>query len=100
MTISDVYMTQAQSTQMRSIQSGLIEPREDKALYSACQDFEALFVKQMLNSMKSTIPSASIDGSGYGKEIYEDMLYTEYAQRIAKHGQLGIAELLYKQMIK
>ena len=50
--------------------------------------------------MKKTLNGAVVDGAGFGKEIYEDMLYNEYAQKIAKTAQLGIAETLYKQMIK
>ena len=31
----------------------------DKKLYGVCQDFEAIFIKQMLNAMRKTIPWAT-----------------------------------------
>ncbi len=100
MNITDVYTSQYQSTQMKAIQGEMAKSPGNKALYSACQDFESLFIKQMLDSMKKTLNGAVVDGVGFGKEIYEDMLYNEYAQKIAKTARLGIAEMLYKQMIK
>ena len=96
----DMLVTQAVSAQAKSAQSAIMSSREDKALLSACRDFEALFIKQMLNSMRETIPDTSAENDNYGKEIYEDMLYTEYAQKMAKTARLGIADMLYNQMTK
>ena len=38
-----------------------------------------------------------IDG-GFAESVYEDMLFDEYAQKMASTSRFGVAEMLYKQM--
>jgi len=37
---------------------------------------------------------------GYAEDIFEDMLYDEYAKEISKNESLGIAEQIYSSMAK
>ena len=37
-----------------------------------------------------------MDG-GFSEEIFEDMLYDEYAEKMTKTAGFGIADMLYKQ---
>lgn len=71
----------------------------DKKLYETCQDFESIFVKQMLDSMKATIDTSNdVLNGGFAEDIYQDMLYQNYAQKISHSANLGIARLLYNQL--
>ncbi len=70
----------------------------DKKLYSACQDFEAVFVNQMLDSMRATLDKHGLLSGGIGENIYKDMLYQQYSQTMAKTAHFGIARLLYNQL--
>lgn len=70
----------------------------DAKLYKACQDFEAVFVNQMLDSMRKTVDKSGLLDGGIGEGIYEDMLYQKYSESIAKNAHLGIARLLYDQL--
>ena len=68
-------------------------------LYKACQDFETLFIKQMLDSMRKTLSKADdIQGTGPGQDLYNDMLYEEYAKKMSSTGQFGIADMIYQQV--
>lgn len=67
-------------------------------LKETCQDFEAIFIKQMLDSMRKTVPRTELLERTMGQEIFEDMLYTEYAKIMSRRGSLGIADLLFKQL--
>lgn len=68
---------------------------EREKLRSACLDFEAMFIKQMLDSMRSTLSGESILGEGgQAEEIYQDLLYEEYSKVMARTAKLGVAELL------
>ncbi len=60
--------------------------------------FEALFVEQMLSSMRDTLNKENrlLDG-GMAEEYFEDMLYEEYAAKIAEQGDLGIADMIVDQ---
>ena len=66
-------------------------------LYRAATEFEALFVKQMLSAMRKTVPKGGLLQGGLAKDIFEDMLYDEYAKQIAVQVKLGIAEQMYRQ---
>ena len=67
-------------------------------LMEACRDFEALFLKQMLNTMRDTVEKSGLLDGGFAEQIYEDMLYDEYAKKMADTARFGIAEMLYNQM--
>lgn len=69
-----------------------------KKLYDASVEFESIFVKMMLKEMKSTVHKEKLIDGGYAEEIFEDMLYDEYAKNISKNESMGLAEEIYKQM--
>jgi len=71
---------------------------EDKKLREACRDFEAILIKQMLDSMRKTVPENSMVKENQGEKIFEDMLYQEYATSMADTGSLGISDIMYQQM--
>lgn len=96
MNVTDISMLQwnnlRHSQQLESL------PKNDRdKLMGACQDFEALFIKQMLDSMKKTVNRTDLFGRNMAEDIFEDMLYDEYAKLMSKSAHLGIAKMLYNQ---
>lgn len=76
-------------------------PAVDKnsELYKVSQDFEALFIKQMLDVMRKTLHKEDdLLGGGLGQDVYEDMLYDQYAKKMALTAQFGLAEMIYRQV--
>jgi len=68
-------------------------------LYKASQDFEALFIKQMLDAMRKTIHKEDdMLNGGLGQDVYEDMLYDQYAKKMASTARFGLAETIYRQL--
>ncbi|MDZ7793587.1 MAG: rod-binding protein [Spirochaetia bacterium] len=67
-------------------------------LKETCSDFQAIFIKQMLDSMRKTVNKSGLLEGGQAEEIFEDMLYDEYAQSISKNGDIGLDDMLYKQL--
>lgn len=67
-------------------------------LYKVSVEFEAIFIKQMLNVMRQTVDKSGLIDGGMAEEIFEDMLYDEYAKRMAESRQLGIADIIYEQL--
>lgn len=67
-------------------------------LYKVCLDFEAIFIKQMLNVMRKTVDKGGLLDGGIGADYWEDMLYDEYAQKMAETAQFGLAETMYLQI--
>ncbi len=68
-------------------------------LYKVSQDFESLFIKQMLDVMRKTIHKEDdLLNGGIGQDVYEDMLYGEYAKKMAATAQFGLADMIYRQL--
>ncbi|MCF6336025.1 MAG: rod-binding protein [Spirochaetales bacterium] len=71
---------------------------DDEKLKKASGDFEAIFIKQMLDSMRKTINKTSLLGGGMAEDIFEDMLYDKYAEKMSKTANFGLKEILYRQL--
>jgi peptidoglycan hydrolase FlgJ len=69
-----------------------------KKLYDASVEFESIFVKMMLKEMKTSIHKSNLISGGHAEEIFEDMLYDEYAKNISKNDSVGIAEQVYSSL--
>ncbi len=70
----------------------------DLELKEACQQFEAIFVKQMLSSMRSSVQKSGFINGGMSEKIFEDMLFDEYANKMSQSGQFGLGDQIYNQM--
>lgn len=67
-------------------------------LKTACQDFEQLFLTQMLQQMRSSIPKDGMLGGGQQEEMFNGMLDQERAKAWSQDGGIGLANLLFQQM--
>jgi flagellar protein FlgJ len=69
-------------------------------LRKACQEFEAIFIRSLLQNMRATVPASDLNGRDIGREVYEEMMDAEIAKQMARKNELGIAELLFRQLSK
>jgi flagellar protein FlgJ len=67
-------------------------------LYELCVELETFLVKNLLNTMRNTVQKSSLIDEGFAGEIYEDMLYDEYAKDFTKNAGFGLAEQAYLQL--
>ena len=64
------HITSTRSTPLAGRQKPAIDKNGE--LYKACQDFEALFIKQMLDAMRKTIDkSDDMLGGGMSQDVFE-----------------------------
>lgn len=68
--------------------------RETQAL----QEFEQLFLYQMLKEMRNTVPEGGLLGDGMKKGHFEEMMDDFLAGEMAASGQLGIAREMAAQL--
>ena len=74
-------------------------PKEKKRLYDVSLEFQSLFIKMMLNSMRKTLNKENdLLYGGRVQEIFEDMLYNEYAKNYSKNADLPLAKEIYFQL--
>ena len=74
--------------------------KEEMRLDIAAQDFEAMFVAQMLKPMFEGLEVDGMFGGGKGEEVFRGFLIQEYGKIIAERGELGIADALKAQLIE
>ncbi|MDR2193404.1 MAG: rod-binding protein [Treponema sp.] len=67
-------------------------------LYEQCEALEAFLIKNLLNSMRSTIQKSGFIDQGFAGDMYEDMLYEEYADEFTKNTNFGFAEIAYLEL--
>ena len=72
---------------------------EETKLREAANDFEAIFVQQMLKTMRKTSLESNFIQKSEGEKYFRSMLDEHYAQLTAKSGSLGLGEMIYKQLI-
>ena len=70
----------------------------NEKLWNACIEAESLFVGKMLKEMKSTVHKSEWLHGGYAEDIFEDMLYDEYALKVSKNSDFGMAKMLYEEL--
>ncbi len=67
------------------------------ALAETAEKFEGIFLQMMLKSMRKTTSGEGIFDSEQSR-FYQDMFDDQIAQDLAKRGQVGIAEMLVRQL--
>lgn len=66
----------------------------------AAQDFEAVFLAEMMKPMFAGLKTDSQFGGGKGEEIFRGMMVQEYGKMIAQTGGVGIAYHVKEHMIR
>ena len=79
--------------------SGVDAEAEAKRLREACQGFEAMFLDIVFKSMRNTVPENTLFGESNGEKIWRSMLDSEMMQNVAKSGGVGIADMMYDNLI-
>ncbi len=69
------------------------------ALKAVCHEFEALFLYQLLQEMRRSVPESGFWPKSLARDFYEDLYYQEVSRQIAQKGT-GLGEMLYRQLVK
>lgn len=73
--------------------------KDEKALKETTEEFEAIFIKMLLDAQEKTIDrKSSMLYGGNGEDIFRSMLNDERAKSISKSGELGLAKVMYEQL--
>lgn len=66
----------------------------------AAQEFEAFFLAQTLESMFAGIKADGEFDGGHAEQIFRSVLAQEYGRDMAKTGGIGIADQVYREILK
>lgn len=85
----------AQEIKIVDLQSA--QSRDPKA-WKVAQDFEAMFIQQMMTAMRKTVLDGGMTDPSRGREIFTSMLDEEMSKSASKQGSFGMAEIIYRQL--
>ncbi|MBS1256833.1 MAG: Peptidoglycan hydrolase FlgJ [Deltaproteobacteria bacterium] len=71
---------------------------DDARLREAANEFEAIFIQQMLKTMRKTSLESDLIPKSEGEKIFRSMLDEQYARLSAKSGSLGLGEMIFQQL--
>ncbi len=69
-------------------------------LKEASQEFEAFFINTLFKEMRKTIQDGGLTEKSQATSTFEDMLDEEMSKTISKTGGLGLADMIYNNMVK
>ncbi|WP_020181367.1 rod-binding protein [Methylopila sp. M107] len=73
--------------------------KKDDKVDAAAQDFEAVFLTQMMERMFSGLSKEGPLGEGAGGGAYRSMLADQYGKSIAASGGIGLADQVRRELI-
>lgn len=75
------------------------QSRTPDQLRATAEDFEAVFLAQVLEAMMGDTTQSSF-GGGPGEAAFGSMLNEEYARVISRAGGIGLADSLAREMLR
>ena len=90
-------MEQNRLTELKD-QAGLDRNQTDEELMSVSRQFESIFIHQLLKSMRSTVQKSGLFDS-HATRMYESMHDQELASLITEKRSIGLAEIVYKDLL-
>ena len=69
-------------------------------LRKVSEDFEAVFVSQMLQPMFANLGAEKPFGGGSSEGMWRSMQVEEYGKTIVKSGGIGVADSVFREMLK
>ncbi|MEB3286485.1 MAG: rod-binding protein [Vampirovibrionales bacterium] len=77
---------------------------EERKMRDTANDFESVFVKQMLDAMEQTVDREdSLFGSNDSESYFRDMMHAEMAKQMSGRpggSNFGLAESIYRELAK
>ncbi len=72
----------------------------EKKARETAEDFEAVFIAQMLEPMFQGIKTDGPFGGGHSEAMFRSMQNEQVAKEIARSGGIGIADAIYRQILE
>ncbi len=83
---------------MNSLTDGHIKTEAEAR--KAGEEFESMFLGQMLSHMFAGIETNEMFGGGHGETMMRSMLVDEYAKEMTRAGGIGIADAVTREILK
>jgi Rod binding domain-containing protein len=85
---------------MNTIRAPNAQAQVPDQLRRAAEEFEAVFLSEMLAPMFESLDTDGLGGGGTGEQIFRPMLVERYAESIANAGGVGIADSIIRELMR
>jgi flagellar protein FlgJ len=76
------------------------QTQEADAMRRAAEEFESVFLSEMLGPMFEGIDTEGLGGGGMGEQVFRPMLIERYAEAIGRAGGVGIADSVVREFMR
>ncbi len=92
-----------------AVRSDLVDPKSAESkvdpairakIRQSANEFESVFVSQMLGHMFDGIEVDQTFGGGHAEEMFRSMLTNEYGKQMSRSGGFGIADQVYRELLR
>lgn len=97
--MTDILSTSGNFSVQTTATQGSTPAKPDPKIQAAAEDFEAFFLSQVLNTMSAGLKTDEAFGGGESEKIFRSMMNDEYAKSMSKQGGVGIADVVYREML-
>lgn len=80
--------------------SQLQAPMASDQVRRAAEEFEAVFIAQMMAPMFEGLETDEMFGGGPGEDLYRSILVEEYGKSIARAGGIGLSDAIQREIIR
>ena len=70
------------------------------AARQAAEEFEAVFLSQMLSHMFAGVETGGAFGGGHAEEVFRSVMVDEYGKMMARSGGVGIADAVMGEILR
>jgi Rod binding domain-containing protein len=90
----------ARAGQAQRAAGQLQAPMNNEAVRRAAEEFEAVFISQMMAPMFEGLETDELFGGGPGEDIYRSVLVEEYGKSIARAGGIGLSDAIQREILR
>ncbi len=75
-------------------------PMASEDVQRVAEEFEAVFIAQMMAPMFQGLETDELFGGGPGEDIYRSVLVEEYGKSIARAGGIGLSDAIQREILR
>lgn len=90
----------ASAARAQRLADQLQAPMAGEEVRRAAEEFEAVFISQMMAPMFKGLETDELFGGGPGEDIYRSVLIEEYGKSIARAGGIGLSDAIQREILR
>ncbi|NIA19615.1 MAG: hypothetical protein GWP07_04165 [Xanthomonadaceae bacterium] len=76
-----------------------VEKQQNPGLRKACRQLESLFLSQLLQEMRKTVPQGGAISENNGASLYQSLFDNHLAEILAKQQATGLGDYFYRELL-